>query len=58
MIAVLLKRISWLGAYELWVRTYSYATILIPSLVLAPDYFTGKIEFGTLTQVCKGRIPF
>lgn len=51
MIAVLLRRISWLGVYELWVHTYSYATILIPSLVLAPEYFKGNIEFGTLTQV-------
>lgn len=28
-----------------------YATILIPSLVLAPEYFAGAIEFGTMTQV-------
>jgi ABC-type uncharacterized transport system fused permease/ATPase subunit len=28
-----------------------YATILIPSLVLAPEYFAGLIEFGTMTQV-------
>jgi hypothetical protein len=33
------------------VTAYSYATILLPSLVLAPDYFQGKIPFGTLTQV-------
>lgn len=51
MIDVLLHRIRWLGVYELWVHTYSYATILIPSLVLAPEYFAGKVEFGTLTQV-------
>jgi len=25
--------------------------VLIPSLVLAPEYFAGKIEFGTMTQV-------
>lgn len=54
MIAVLLKRISWIGVYQLWVNTYSYATILIPSCVLAPEYFAGKIEFGTLTQVGPG----
>lgn len=29
---------------------HRYATILIPPLVMAPDYFSGKIEFGTLTQ--------
>lgn len=33
------------------VTAYSYATILLPSLVLAPEYFQGKIPFGTLTQV-------
>eukprot|EP00879_Flechtneria_rotunda_P019295 GHRR01020264.1.p1 GENE.GHRR01020264.1~~GHRR01020264.1.p1 ORF type:complete len:497 (+),score=171.65 GHRR01020264.1:437-1927(+) len=50
MLAALLRRVSWLGLYELWVTGYTYATILIPSLVLAPDYFAGNIEFGTLTQ--------
>ncbi|WIA31784.1 hypothetical protein OEZ86_002655 [Tetradesmus obliquus] len=50
MLLVLLRRISWLGCYELWVTAYSYATILLPSLVLAPEYFQGKIPFGTLTQ--------
>lgn len=90
---VLLRRIAWLGAYELWLVVYRwggaglvhgawhgwpempmsadkpgtlgcaratrtplcmpcrYATVLVPSLVLAPEYFAGKIEFGTLTQV-------
>lgn len=47
---VLLRRIAWLGAYELWLVVYRYATVLVPSLVLAPEYFAGKIEFGTLTQ--------
>lgn len=51
MLAVLLRRISWLGGYELWVNAYSFATILLPSLVLAPEYFQGTIPFGTLTQV-------
>eukprot|EP00775_Hariotina_reticulata_P013062 gene13062-13189_t len=50
MLAMLLQRIVWLGWYELWVTGYTYATILLPSLVLAPQYFAGSIPFGTLTQ--------
>lgn len=28
-----------------------YATILVPSLLTAPRYFAGKIEFGVIAQV-------
>ena len=35
----------------LWQNIYSYATILIPSLLMAPKYFAGEIRFGTITQV-------
>ena len=29
----------------------SYATILVPSLLTAPRYFSGEVEFGVITQV-------
>ena len=35
---------------ELWTNVFSYATILIPSLLTAPRYFAGEIEFGMVTQ--------
>jgi ABC-type uncharacterized transport system fused permease/ATPase subunit len=28
-----------------------YATILVPSLLTAPRYFAGEIEFGVIAQV-------
>jgi putative ATP-binding cassette transporter len=30
--------------------TYDYLIVLIPSLVIAPLYFSGKIEFGVITR--------
>jgi ABC-type uncharacterized transport system fused permease/ATPase subunit len=28
----------------------SYATILVPSLLTAPRYFRGEVEFGVISQ--------
>lgn len=39
---------AWLS---LWQNMYIYATILIPSLLMAPRYFAGEIRFGTIIQV-------
>jgi putative ATP-binding cassette transporter len=39
---------AWLS---LWQNIYSYATILIPSLLMAPRYFAGEVRFGTIVQV-------
>lgn len=39
---------AWLS---LWQNIYGYATILIPSLLMAPKYFSGEVRFGTITQV-------
>ena len=36
---------------SLWQNAYGYATILIPSLLTAPRYFRGEIEFGVISQV-------
>ena len=35
----------------LWQNSYGYATILVPSLLTAPRYFRGEIEFGVISQV-------
>ena len=39
---------AWLS---LWQNIYGYATILVPSLLMAPKYFAGEVRFGTITQV-------
>ncbi len=31
-------------------RARSYATVLVPSLALAPAYMAGQVEFGVITQ--------
>jgi ABC-type uncharacterized transport system fused permease/ATPase subunit len=46
-----LARIRWAALLEIWRNTYVYATILVPSLVTAPRYFAGEIQFGVVTQV-------
>jgi ABC-type uncharacterized transport system fused permease/ATPase subunit len=44
--------ISSLVGSEIWVLTtgYNYLIVIIPSLVIAPLYFAGKVEFGVITQ--------
>lgn len=44
------QRIRWGAAYDLWTSVFSYATILVPTLVTAPRYFAGEIEFGVISQ--------
>jgi len=39
---------AWLS---LWQNAYGYATILLPSLLMAPRFFSGEIRFGTIVQV-------
>lgn len=41
-----------LEAYlALWQNIYAYATILMPSLLMAPKFFADEVRFGTITQV-------
>lgn len=35
---------------SLWNNFYSYATLLVPSIITAPMYFSGVIEFGIIAQ--------
>lgn len=35
-----------------------YATILVPSLMIGPQYFKGEVDFGTISQAsCQGPLP-
>lgn len=42
--------IAWSALLEVWRNAYSYATILAPSLITAPRYFAGEIQFGVVAQ--------
>ena len=44
--------ITWTTLLSVWRNLYTYSTILVPSLVTAPQYFAGAIQFGVVTQVC------
>ncbi|GAQ79029.1 ATP-binding cassette transporter [Klebsormidium nitens] len=50
MIAVLRHRIVWSRHLSLFGNAYEYATLVIPSVIIAPRYFAGQIEFGVVTQ--------
>eukprot|EP01025_Chloroclados_australasicus_P031214 TRINITY_DN31579_c0_g1_i4.p1 TRINITY_DN31579_c0_g1~~TRINITY_DN31579_c0_g1_i4.p1 ORF type:complete len:631 (-),score=42.04 TRINITY_DN31579_c0_g1_i4:273-2165(-) len=50
LVNVVDRRIRWLMGLDLWNNAYSYATILVPSLVTAPRYFAGQLEFGDISQ--------
>lgn len=42
--------IGWQRNIGFFTKGYEYAIIILPSLLLAPIYFSGKIEFGDITQ--------
>ena len=44
------KYLHWLVGLEAFQEAYSYATIVLPYLVVAPLYFAGEIEYGVVTQ--------
>lgn len=47
-----IRKVINLGALlGLWRNCYDYATILVPPIVIAPNYFAGEIQFGDVTQV-------
>ncbi|KAG2486371.1 hypothetical protein HYH03_014951 [Edaphochlamys debaryana] len=50
VLGVTAERIRWAALYDLWLNVYGYATILVPSLLTAPRYFSGAIEFGVISQ--------
>ncbi|KAG1676622.1 hypothetical protein FOA52_008751 [Chlamydomonas sp. UWO 241] len=50
VVSTTFTRIRWTALYDLWTSVYNYATILVPSLLTAPRYFRGEIEFGVISQ--------
>jgi ABC-type uncharacterized transport system fused permease/ATPase subunit len=44
-------KIVWTSFLALWTNFYQHATYLLPSILTAPRYFAGEVEFGVITQV-------
>jgi len=42
--------IGWQRNVNYFTRSYEYAVIILPSLILAPIYFAGTIKYGDITQ--------
>ncbi|EFN57216.1 hypothetical protein CHLNCDRAFT_143667 [Chlorella variabilis] len=42
--------VRWEAYLSLWQNIYTYATILLPSLLLSKRYFAGEIRFGGISQ--------
>jgi ABC-type uncharacterized transport system fused permease/ATPase subunit len=51
LVGVRRAAILWSAGLSLWVNIYSYATILVPSIMCAPLYFAGRMPFGVISQV-------
>ncbi len=51
LVAVVRIKIIWATFLALWTNFYQHATLLLPSLLTAPRYFAGEVEFGVITQV-------
>ena len=51
------KRLAWALGLSLWANAYSYATILVPTLIMAPRFFAGEVEFGAISQVLCCPLP-
>ena len=51
LVAVVRIKIVWATFLALWTNFYQHATLLLPSLLTAPRYFAGEVEFGVITQV-------
>ena len=53
LVAIARLKVAWTAGLSLWSNFYSYATMLLPSILTAPRYFAGEVEFGVITQVRK-----
>jgi len=47
---VALRRVAWGRNLALFTNAYEFATFCLPSLIIAPRYFAGEVEFGVVTQ--------
>ena len=50
LVIVVRLKIIWSSFLALWTNFYQHATYLLPSILTAPRYFAGEIEFGVITQ--------
>jgi ABC-type uncharacterized transport system fused permease/ATPase subunit len=57
VVSTLKDVIRWTSLLAVWRNSYNYATILVPSMVTAPRYFAGEIQFGVVSQVCASSLP-
>ena len=48
--ATLTRKIAWSRNLALFTNAYEFATFALPSLIIAPRYFAGEVEFGVVTQ--------
>lgn len=56
MIAVLRHRIVWSRHLSLFGNAYEYATLVIPSVIIAPRYFAGQVTTLPLLLIFRGQI--
>eukprot|EP00931_Biecheleriopsis_adriatica_P066067 TRINITY_DN40486_c0_g1_i1.p1 TRINITY_DN40486_c0_g1~~TRINITY_DN40486_c0_g1_i1.p1 ORF type:complete len:619 (-),score=74.62 TRINITY_DN40486_c0_g1_i1:168-2024(-) len=45
------SRLWWKLGHGTFQRTYSYVTLILPSMILAPAYFRGEVELGAISQI-------
>lgn len=50
LITRLRDKIRWNFGLNTWLNLYSYSTYLLPSLIIAPRYFAGDVQFGVIGQ--------
>ena len=48
--AVMYRRVAWIRNLTLFTNAYDFATFCLQSLIIAPRYFAGEVEFGVVTQ--------
>ena len=54
LVSITRIKLLWGAGLSCWTNLYTYATILIPSLLTAPRYFAGELEFGAISQAGAG----
>jgi len=45
------RRLYWKLGQGAFQRTYSYVTLILPSMIMAPAYFRGEVELGAISQI-------
>lgn len=50
MVANFREIILWNRHFSLFNNVYEYAMIIVPSIVIAPRYFSGEVQFGVISQ--------